>query len=213
MNRSIIEAKRKKMIDIDIIQRGITDSRIISAMSKIPRERFIPPEFIERAYDDCPLPIAQKQTISQPYIVALMTQLLQIKLSDKVLEVGTGSGYQTAILGELAEKVYTIECFEELQRNAQNILEDLEYKNILYKTGNGLLGWQEKAPFDRIILTASPEKIPYNLLNQLNNNGVMVAPIGKKFSQVLYKIEKDANGKLDMREIIPVSFVPMLMEE
>jgi len=213
MNRSIIEAKRKKMIDIDIIQRGITDSRIISAMSKIPREKFIPLEFIERAYDDCPLPIAQKQTISQPYIVALMTQLLQIKLSDKVLEVGTGSGYQTAILGELAEKVYTIECFEELQRNAQNILEDLEYKNILYKTGNGLLGWQEKAPFDRIILTASPEKIPYNLLNQLNNNGVMVAPIGKKFSQVLYKIEKDANGKLDMREIIPVSFVPMLMEE
>ena len=199
---------RLKMVELQIKARGIKDPLILNAMNQVKRHLFAPEHLLDLAYNDYPLPIGQGQTISQPYIVALMTELLGLKKNHKVLEIGTGSGYQTAILAQLAEKVYTIETIATLARNAKERLKDLGYSNIRVKIGNGYLGWPEEAPFDSIILTAAPTNIPEILLDQLKENGVMVLPIGAYF-QTLYKIKKKKEG-ISKEKIAPVRFVPMV---
>ncbi len=198
-----------KMIDEQLVGRGISDQRVLEAMRRVPRERFVPEDLRARAYEDKALPIAHDQTISQPYIVALMTQLLDLYGNEKVLEIGTGSGYQAAILGELAKDVYTIEIIPELARESSQLLQALAYKNIHVRQGNGYLGWPDHAPFDAIIVTCSPDHVPQPLVDQLKEGGRMVIPVGTwPKNQTLFQYLKVA-GKLESRPLIPVSFVPM----
>jgi protein-L-isoaspartate(D-aspartate) O-methyltransferase len=185
---------RERMIKKQLVPRGITDNRVLAAMAKIHRHLFIEEAISGEAYGDHPLPIGNKQTISQPYIVALMTQILKLTGSEKVLEIGTGSGYQTAILAELSEKVYTIERIRPLMEKARYLLNDLDYTNILFKYFDGTLGWQQYAPFDAIIVTAGAPQIPENLIVQLAEGGRMVVPVGEKTSQELIEIIKTKNG-------------------
>ncbi len=199
---------RKQMVESQIKARGIKDIGILKVMQKVERHKFVPPPLEEYAYEDRPLPIGYGQTISQPYIVALMTQLLSPKPKDKVLEIGTGSGYQAAILAELVEKVYTIEIIPELAEVAKEKLKILGYENIFVKCGNGYLGWPEMAPFDGIIVTCSPKDVPQSLIEQLKEGGQIVIPVGKGLPQkllVLYKKE----GKIIKKYITDVLFVPM----
>jgi len=196
------------MVQQQLVTRGITDARVLAAMAKVPREEFVPAESRAGTYEDGPLPIGYAQTISQPYIVAFMTQQLRPKPSDRVLEVGTGSGYQAAILAELASEVYSIEIVEPLARTAETILQRLGYKNVHLKTGDGYKGWPEMAPFDAIIVTCAPDKIPQPLVDQLKDNGRMVIPVGDRFAQQLYLLEKK-NGQLKQSATLPVRFVPM----
>lgn len=189
---------------------GIKDKKVLDAMSLVPRHEFVPNLYKINAYDDTPLPIGYGQTISQPYIVALMTELLEINPNDKILEIGTGSGYQAAVLSLLAKKVYTIEIIPELCNNAKITLQRLNYHNIIVICGDGYKGYPQEAPFDKIILTAAPEKIPESLINQLKDKGILVAPEGKQNEiQYLYKIVKEGNQILK-NKIIPVRFVPMI---
>lgn len=204
------KAMREKMVETQIKARGIKDYRVLSAMLKIERHLFVPETLRSSAYSDQPLPIGEGQTISQPYIVALMTDLLELKGGERVLEVGTGSGYQAAILAELAKEVYTIEIIERLASSAKNLLFDLGYRNITVKAGDGYLGWPEVAPFDAIIITCAPDHIPKPLLEQLKEGGRMVVPVGT-YSQELKKIIK-RSGKIETTDIIPVIFVPMTGE-
>ncbi len=185
---------RERMIKNQLIPRGITDTRVLQAMVKVHRHLFIEEAIAGEAYGDHPLPIGQKQTISQPYIVALMTQILKLKGTEKVLEIGTGSGYQTAILAELSEKVYTIERIRPLMEKARYLLNALDYTNILFKYYDGTLGWKQYAPFDAIIVTAGAPQIPENLVDQLAEGGRMVVPVGGKTSQELIEIIKAKNG-------------------
>ena len=173
------------------------------------RHQFVPESYASRAYSDHPLPIGEGQTISQPYIVALMTEVLNLKKSDKVLEIGTGSGYQAAILGELCDSIYTIEIVEVLGKRAANLLNTLGYENIDVKVGDGYKGWPEHAPFDAIIVTCSPTQIPQPLQDQLAEGGRMVIPVGKRDAQELVLLTKQ-EGKLQQNHIIPVRFVPMV---
>ncbi len=182
--------KRERMVKEQLIRRGIHDERVLNAMRKVPRHLFVPPDLIEEAYNDYPLPIGYGQTISQPYMVALMTEALEIKENDKVLEIGTGSGYQTAILAELCKEVYTIERILPLLERAKEILRKLGYKNIHFRAGDGTLGWPENKPYDAIIVTAGAPKIPQPLLDQLAEGGRLVIPIGDRFSQELIKVTK-----------------------
>ena len=182
--------KREKMVKEQLIRRGIHDERVLNAMRKVPRHLFVPPDLIEEAYNDYPLPIGYGQTISQPYMVALMTEALEIKENDKVLEIGTGSGYQTAILAELCKEVYTIERILPLLERAKEILRKLGYKNIHFRAGDGTLGWPENKPYDAIIVTAGAPKIPQPLLDQLAEGGRLVIPVGDRFSQELIKVTK-----------------------
>ena len=198
---------REKMVENQIKARGVKDPRVLSAMLKVERHLFVPPEKRSSAYADQPLPIGEGQTISQPYIVALMTELSELKGEEKVLEVGTGSGYQAAILGELAKEVYSIEIVEKLASSAKDLLLNLGYKNITVKAGDGYLGWPEVAPFDAIIVTCAPDHIPKPLLDQLKEGGRMVLPVGS-YSQELKKITK-RSGKIETTSVIPVVFVPM----
>jgi len=200
---------RKKMVEEQIIARGIKDKKLIEAMYKIERHRFIPEKFRDSAYGDFPVPIGEGQTISQPYMVALMTECLSLKGKEKVLEIGTGSGYQTAILAELAKEVYSIERIESLKINAEKILNELGYTNIKIRLGDGTLGWPEEAPFDRIMVTAADQDVPPPLLEQLNQNGIMVIPLGDRFSQVLTKIEKRDN-QIIRQEVCGCVFVPLI---
>jgi protein-L-isoaspartate(D-aspartate) O-methyltransferase len=200
---------RKKMVEEQIIARGIKDKKLIEAMYKIERHRFIPEKFRDSAYGDFPVPIGEGQTISQPYMVALMTECLSLKGKEKVLEIGTGSGYQTAILAELAKEVYSIERIESLKINAEKILNELGYTNIKIRLGDGTLGWPEEAPFDRIMVTAANQDVPPPLLEQLNQNGIMVIPLGDRFSQVLTKIEKRDN-QIIRQEVCGCVFVPLI---
>jgi len=200
---------RKKMVEEQIIARGIKDKKLIEAMYKIERHRFIPEKFRDSAYGDFPVPIGEGQTISQPYMVALMTECLSLKGKEKVLEIGTGSGYQTAILAELAKEVYSIERIESLKINAEKILNELGYTNIKIRLGDGTLGWPEEAPFDRIMVTAANQDVPPPLLEQLNQNGIMVIPLGDRFSQVLTKIEKRGN-QIIRQEVCGCVFVPLI---
>ena len=196
------------MIKEQIISRGVKDAKVISAMEDVKRHLFVPPRLTERAYDDGPLPIGYSQTISQPYIVAFMSEALNLGPDDIVLEIGTGSGYQAAILAEIVKKVYTIEILEPLAGQSRDRLKDLGYDNIEVKHGDGYLGWPEYAPFDKIIVTAAPSNIPMELVGQLKIGGKMVIPIGS-FFQELYLITKTEDGFVK-KAILPVRFVPMV---
>ena len=209
-NSDIYRIARERMVETQIKARGIKDSRVINAMLKVPRHLFVDEALQEQAYGDYPLPIGEGQTISQPYIVALMTEALELKGTERVLEIGTGSGYQTAILAELALWVYTIERFYKLSKRAQKILlEVLGYKNISFKVGDGSLGWKEAAPFDAIIITAATPEIPKPLIDQLAEGGRIVAPVGSEYSQTLIKGIKKG-GKLYTTPIEEVRFVKLV---
>jgi len=189
---------------------GVTDARVLGAMEKVDRGRFVQGLFAERAYEDRPLPIPCGQTISQPSVVGLMTQALDVTPRSKVLEVGTGSGYQAAILGYLARRVYTVERHRELARNARQIIESLGLVNVTTMTADGSLGLADQAPFDRILLTAAPEDPPANLIDQLQPGGIMVLPVGQSDAvQRLIKVRKTAEG-LDYSELCDVRFVPLV---
>ncbi len=204
--------KRYQMVETQLKARDITDQKVLNAMLKVERHKFVPKEYRELAYIDDPLPIGHNQTISQPYIVALMTQLLELKGNERVLEIGTGSGYQAAILAEIVKEVYTIEIIPELAKNAEKLLkEELGYKNIFIKIGDGYLGWPEYAPFDRIIVTCAPDHIPQPLIDQLKNGGKMVIPVGVG-TQELVVVEK-IKGEIHQKKTIPVRFVPMIRKE
>jgi len=208
-----LEKRRKAMVVDQIEERGIRDRRILKVMETVPRDEFVPEEYRAFAYDDSPLPIGEGQTISQPYIVALMTECLNLEGDEKVLEVGTGSGYQAAILCELAKEVYTIEILETLAERAEELLQKLGYKNVKVKCGDGYLGWEEYAPFDGIIVTCAPDHIPRPLIDQLAEGGRMVIPVGEiDFPQVLKLVEK-REGEVTVRNVVPVRFVPMTGDE
>ena len=199
---------RESMVVNQIEARGVKDKRVLAAMGKVERHRFVPKALRPLAYTDGPLPIGEGQTISQPYIVALMTELLRLEGDEKVLEIGTGSGYQAAVLAELCAHVYTIEILEPLATRAKALLDELGYTNITVKCGDGFLGWKEFAPFDAIIVTCAPPEVPKPLIEQLKEGGRLVIPVGV-FYQELKLIEKK-DGKLISESIIPVRFVPML---
>lgn len=186
-------SKAKKMIDAQIVLRGINDKKILSVMKKIPREKFVPKEYRSNAYGDYPLPIGENQTISQPYMVAVMTSLLSLTGIESVLELGTGSGYQTAILASLARKVFTVERIPELSFRAQETLKELGFNNIEYKIGDGTLGWEEYAPFDRILVTAASSIVPPPLFDQIKERGLIVIPLGTRFMQILSIVSKHNN--------------------
>jgi protein-L-isoaspartate(D-aspartate) O-methyltransferase len=209
---SDLAAQRRQMVERQLMTRGINDQRVLAAMAKVPREEFVTPESRSASYEDGPLPIGYGQTISQPYIVAFMTEQLRPKPSDRVLEIGTGSGYQAAILAELVSDVYSIEIVEPLAKNAEATLQQLGYKNVHLKIGNGYKGWPDAAPFDAIIVTCAPDKVPQPLIDQLKDGGRMVIPVGNTFAQELYLLEKK-NGKLKQSATLPVRFVPMASEQ
>lgn len=202
------DAKRQKMINHQIKNRAITDEKVLEAMEKVRRHLFVPDALREMAYEDRPLPIGHDQTISQPYIVAYMTQAARLQPDDQVLEIGTGSGYQAAILAEIVKEVYTIEIIKPLADSASSRLRDMGYQNVKVKWGDGYKGWTEYAPFDAIIVTAAPSEIPENLIDQLKIGGRMVIPVGT-FFQELYLITRTESG-FDKKPILPVRFVPMV---
>ncbi len=202
---------RNRMVVEQLRGRDITDPAVLKAMSAVPRHRFVPEKIQYLAYEDRPLPIGYDQTISQPYIVALMSQLLSLEPGDRVLEVGTGSGYQAAVLAEMGAEVFTIEIVPELGRRAKKLLKELSYDRVKVKIGDGYAGWPEHAPYDRIIVTCAPTKIPTPLKEQLSEGGRMVIPAGKSYAQKLFLLTKK-NGEIVQQDIIDVRFVPMVDE-
>jgi protein-L-isoaspartate(D-aspartate) O-methyltransferase len=205
------KAERERMVREDIASRDIRNPDVLKAMRATPRHLFVPPALRMQAYADHPLPIGHGQTISQPYIVALMTELLEPDKSHKVLEIGTGSGYQAAVLASLVRHVYSIEIVPELARSASDTLKHLGYANVTVRHGDGYLGWPEEAPFDRIVVTAAPPELPKALVDQLKPGGRIVAPVGRTvWTQDLVVVEKGRDGKLKERSVIPVRFVPMV---
>ncbi len=204
-------AQRDQMVQTQLAARGIRDTRVLEVMRRIPRHWFVPPESVHLAYEDTPLPIGCGQTISQPYIVALMTELLHLQGTEKVLEIGTGSGYQTAILAELAREVYTIELEPELLERARRILtEYLGYTHVRFRQGDGYAGWPEAAPFDAIMVTAAPPEIPSPLLEQLRIGGRMVIPVGTWDQDLLLVVRHGPETEdVTVRSITPVRFVPL----
>ncbi len=202
---------RREMVEEQIKARGIKDPLVLRAMLKVPREEFVPKHLRPEAYGDHPLPIGEGQTISQPYIVAYMTEKLQPRPGDKILEIGTGSGYQTAILAEIGCEVFTVEIRPELSFRAQKILKKLGYRKVHFKIGDGYRGWPEEAPFDGIIVTAAPPSIPEELKKQLKIGGRMVLPAGSPF-QYLYLVIRTSEKDWKVKRLIPVSFVPMVRE-
>jgi protein-L-isoaspartate(D-aspartate) O-methyltransferase len=202
--------KREAMVERQIEARGVRDPRVLAVMRRVPRHKFVPPEIEQRAYEDSPLPIGQGQTISQPYIVAYMTEQLQVQPKSKVLEIGTGSGYQAAVLAELGAEVYTIEIVSELAERVRKTLAALNYANVNVRTGDGYRGWPEAAPFDRIIVTAAPDHIPQPLIEQLAVGGRMVIPVGDYFQQMTI-VTKGKEGVVQQKTI-DVVFVPMTGE-
>src|SRR2546425_1044409 len=204
-------AQRERMVKEQIVMRGVVEERVLAAMRKVPREEFVPAEFRAESYTDRPLPIGYDQTISQPFIVAFMTEELRPQPTDRVLEIGTGSGYQAAILAELVAEVYSIEIIEPLAKNAEATLERLGYKNVHVKAGDGYKGWVEHAPFDAVIVTCAPDHVPKPLVDQLREGGRMIIPVGGFGDQELYLLEKK-NGQLQRRSVLPVRFVPMAGE-
>jgi protein-L-isoaspartate(D-aspartate) O-methyltransferase len=200
---------RKRMVEEQLIPRGISNPRVLEAFRKIERHKFIPEELRSSAYGDFPVPIGDGQTISQPYIVALMSECLDLHGGEKVLEIGTGSGYQTAILAELSKEVYSIERFESLSKHAAIILAELAYTNVRLKVGDGTLGWPEEAPFERIVVTAASPHIPLPLTEELAEKGKLLLPIGESFSQALTLVEKKGN-RLESKAICGCVFVPLV---
>ncbi|MDD5543709.1 MAG: protein-L-isoaspartate(D-aspartate) O-methyltransferase [Acidobacteriia bacterium] len=201
-------AQRERMVKTQLESRGISDPRVLAAMRQVPRESFVPPEYRDQAYDDAALPIHYAQTISQPYIVAYMTETLALKGDERVLEIGTGSGYQAAILSLLAREVFSMEIVEPLAQEAQKNLAGLGYKNITIKVGNGYDGWPEQSPFDCIIVTAAPPELPQKLVEQLKVGGRMVLPLGHYAQELVLVLKKP--GGIEKRDLIPVRFVPMI---
>jgi protein-L-isoaspartate(D-aspartate) O-methyltransferase len=200
--------QRAAMVNQQMRRRDITDPSVLSAMEKVPRHEFVPKELRGSAYTDGPLPIGKGQTISQPYIVALMTQLARPKPDSRVLDVGTGSGYQAAVLAEIVDQVYSIEIVESLADEARERLKRLGYENIEVRSGDGYRGWPEHAPFDLIIVAAAPDHIPQPLIDQLAAGGRLIIPVGKYF-QSLMLVEKKADGSVEKTNVAPVAFVPM----
>ncbi|MBA7704476.1 MAG: protein-L-isoaspartate(D-aspartate) O-methyltransferase [Candidatus Stahlbacteria bacterium] len=201
--------ERERMVKEQIIARGIKDNRVIEAIKKVPRHLFVDKTYYHQAYNDYPLPIGQDQTISQPYMVAAMTEILELKGSEKVLEVGTGSGYQTAILALLCSKVYSIERISDLTRKARLKLDKLGFRNINLVVGDGSLGWPDYAPYTGIIVTAGAPEIPNTLINQLDENGRLVIPVGDEYSQILNLVKKH-KGRIYRKEFFGCTFVPLV---
>jgi protein-L-isoaspartate(D-aspartate) O-methyltransferase len=206
------DIQRKEMVEEQIKVRGIINKIVVNALLKVERHLFVPPEHIGRAYGDHPLPIGYGQTISQPYIVAFMTEVVCNKKARKVLEIGTGSGYQAAVLAEVCDSVYTIEILEQLGAKAQKLLRTLGYKNVFVKIGDGYKGWLEHAPYDAIIVTCAPTHIPQPLKDQLTEGGCLIIPVGPRDYQELVIVTKK-NNKFIMEKEFPVRFVPMIDKE
>jgi protein-L-isoaspartate(D-aspartate) O-methyltransferase len=202
---------REYMVASQLVPRGIRDIRVLEAMKRVPRHLFVGQSMEYRAYEDSALPIGEGQTISQPYMVAVMTELLELTGNEKVLEIGTGSGYQAAVLAELAQEVFTIERIAPLAAGASRRLRELSYLNVQVKTADGSLGWPEEAPFDRIMITAASPKIPDPLMDQLSDGGIIVVPVGGRYSQQLLKIRKTRAG-LEEEYHTPCVFVPLIGE-
>ena len=202
-------AARAEMVRRQIVARGVRDKRVLAAMRKVRRHLFVPARHQAEAYADHPLPIGEGQTISQPYIVALMTEALRVGPRARVLEIGTGSGYQAAVLAEVAGQVYSIEIVEKLGQRAGALLKKLGYKNVHVRIGDGYAGWRSKAPFDAVILTAAPPSVPTPLIEQLKRGGALVAPVGLSGDQRLIRITKTRDGKLRRENLLDVRFVPM----
>ena len=201
------EMERNRMVETQIVQRGVRDEQVLTALRKVPRHEFVPVGVRDQSYTDGPLPIGENQTISQPYIVGLMTELLDLNPPDTVLEIGTGSGYQAAVLAELCQSVFSIEILKPLHLEAKTLLTRLGYKNIYLKYGDGFQGWPEHAPYQGIIVTCAPEKVPQPLLDQLAEGGRLVIPEGRYWQEL--KVYTKTKGKIAVKDIIPVRFVPM----
>jgi protein-L-isoaspartate(D-aspartate) O-methyltransferase len=201
-------ARRARMVEMQLERRRIRDDRVLAALRTTPRHLFVPEYFRDMAYDDCPVPIGYNQTVSQPYIVAYMLQHLKLTGKEKVLEIGAGSGYQTALLSQLCRKVYALEIISELAAKAESTLGALEIRNVKIRCADGYLGWPAAATFDRIIVAAAPGQVPQNLLAQLREGGRMILPLGD-FNQHLLLLHKSPAGKIFRRKLVPVKFVPM----
>ncbi len=204
---------RKDMVERQIRNRGITHQATLNAMMEVPRHEFVPDNQKPYAYEDRPLSIGSNQTISQPYIVAYMTEAIDPEKSGKVLEIGTGSGYQAAVLAEIVDKVYTIEIIPELAARAKDTFERLGYGNIYARTGDGYAGWPEEGPFDAIIVTAAPEEVPSPLIEQLKEGGRMIIPVGPVYRVQYLQLLTKKNGKLKVQNLLPVRFVPFTRDE
>ncbi|MCK4263877.1 MAG: protein-L-isoaspartate(D-aspartate) O-methyltransferase [Candidatus Aminicenantes bacterium] len=202
------DKERERMVKTQLVGRGIKDKRVLEAMRKVARHLFIPENMRSYAYNDEPLPIGEGQTISQPYIVAYMTEALQLNGSERVLEIGTGSGYQTAILNEIVKEVFTLELIGSLSVKAQEVLKELKYVNIFFKIGDGTLGWKEHAPYDAIMVTAAPAGVPKALKEQLKMYGKMIIPIGATFQELVLVIRE--KKKFKIKKLLPVRFVPLV---
>ena len=206
------QEKRTEMVRDQIRFRGVRDEKVLNAMLKVERHLFVPEVYRAEAYEDYPLPVGEGQTISQPYIVAFMTEALELEQTDKVLEIGTGSGYQAAILAEICDSVFTIEIFRSLGLSAMKTLDDLGYRNVFVRIGDGYMGWEEHAPYDAIIVTCSPSHVPEMLEAQLAEGGRMIIPVGGDYTQELVLLVKKS-GKLQKKNVLPVRFVPMINEK
>ncbi len=206
-NRTYAE-ERESMVSSQIKSRGIKDARVLAAMQKVPRHMFVPENMRKYAYNDEPLPIGKGQTISQPYIVAYMTEVLQLSSEAKVLEVGTGSGYQAAILAEISKEVFTVEIIEELSKSAQAVLAAEGYTNIFFRVADGASGWEENAPYDAIMVTAAPPEVPKVLQEQLKIGGRMIVPVGDAFQELVLIFRE--KRKFKRKTLLPVRFVPLV---
>jgi protein-L-isoaspartate(D-aspartate) O-methyltransferase len=200
---------REKMVKEQLIPRGINNTKVLQVLGNVPRHKFVPEKYSDVAYGDFPLPIGAGQTISQPYMVALMTQCLELLGTETVLEIGTGSGYQTAILAEIVSQVYSVERISSLATVTQARLRDLDYQNIQIKIGDGTLGWPKFAPYDRIIISAAAPVIPKPLIKQLKIGGKLIIPLGRNFNQILTVVNKDRNNKIELHQICGCVFVPL----
>ncbi len=209
IDEKYFDEKRKEMVEFQIKRRGVKDPLVLKAMLKVKRHLFVPENLRKEAYEDYPLPIGEDQTISQPYMVAIMTELLELRGGERVLEIGTGSGYQTAILAEIAEEVYSVERLESLAFRAKKLLDKLGYLNIKIKVGDGSEGWEEFSPYDAILVTAGAPDIPEPLFKQLKEGGRLVIPIGGRFSQVLVRVRK-IKGEKEVEEFFDCAFVPLI---
>jgi protein-L-isoaspartate(D-aspartate) O-methyltransferase len=208
LKRKNFEEDRERMVRVQLEARGIKDKGVLEAMTKVPRHMFVPENMLAYSYHDEPLPIGEGQTISQPYIVAYMTEALELKRTDHVLEIGTGSGYQSAVLAELAGEVYSVELNRALSLRAQEILKDLAYTNIYFKVGDGTYGWVEQAPFDAIMVTAAPDRVPRALEEQLKVGGRMILPVGSAVQELILVIR--GKKKFKRIKLLPVRFVPLI---
>lgn len=207
-----MENARSRMVDEQLLSRGIQDELVLNAFRSVPRHDFVPPEYLDSAYGDHPIPIGERQTISQPYMVALMTQCLALKGGERVLEIGTGSGYQMAILSRIVKEVYSVERFAGLAAAAEARIKRLGYTNSMIKVGDGTLGWEENAPYDGIVVTAGAPDTPPSLLRQLKDGGRLVIPVGGQFGQVLTVAEKHGAG-IKTAEVCGCTFVPLIGKE